>query len=225
MVEDQIDTGLSDLVYENPETLSLAKQITATVNPDQGVAQPGRAAGLEPAGRGIEASHPDHLPVPAVPLPAGFGVNQLAQLARHIATDMHEIEEVLTVFKLTPEQYKFIETIPFYKNALDSALIEWNSPMSTNKRIAIKAAAAFEDGMIPLAGRMTKADEPYPAQIECAKLFAKVAGIGEQKAGDLSSEKFTITINLGNDQPIRIEKDVTPKLGNDVPQTTEKLEV
>jgi len=52
--------------------------------------------------------------------------------------------------------------------------------------------------------------EPFPAAIDAAKLFAKIAGLdtaGAQKAGP--SEKFSIQINIGETK-LAYEKNVQP---------------
>lgn len=142
-------------------------------------------------------------------LPDSLSPFDLAKLAREIAMDIKEISVVLAHYKLTLAQYEIIKENPYFKRALDTAIIDWNSALSTHARISIESAAILEDALPKLGARMTKADESLAMQVEAGKLMAKLAGIGESSKGAGSSEKFTITINLGSDT-IRYEKNVAP---------------
>lgn len=178
-----VNTGLEDLVYEPSEKPSTATQITVAVN----------------------------LPAVGDPLPETFGPQNLAALAREIVMSIREIPDILATFKLTPAQYERVKSLPYFQKALDTLSIEWNSALSTAQRIKVGAAAILENGMPNLGARMTNPSEPYTAQIEAGKLFAKLAGVGEPATGSGGGERFTISINLGADTVLRYEKDVTPK--------------
>jgi hypothetical protein len=77
--------------------------------------------------------------------------------------------------------------------------------MSTNKRLAMQAAIGLEDAMPTMAARMLKSNEPVQNIIEIAKIFTKIAGVGEEKTTAPPTEKFHITIDLGGDI-VRFEK-------------------
>ena len=160
-------------------------------------------------------------PIPAPPavflpmVPDGTALTPmgLAALAREVAMDIKELPEILKFYKLTDATYADICKIPFYARALEVALIEWNSALSTPDRIKIEAAATLEDALHGLGARMKNKDEAFPAAIEAGKLFAKIAGLGEPgRAEGAPGEKFTININLGADTKLHYEKDVTPIL-------------
>jgi len=176
-----VDTGLTGLVYEPPASLNVPAPITATVTPR------------------IRIPHPDMSPV------------ELAHLAREIAMDIKELPVILKTFNITQLQYDGLLTNPFYKAALDAAIIEWNSALSTTARIKIEAAATLEAALPSLGAKMQKKDESLDAQVKAGQLFAKLAGIGESGQGPTSGERFVININLGADTKIRYEKDVAPR--------------
>lgn len=135
---------------------------------------------------------------------------QLAELARDVAMDIKERHVVLAKFKLKNQHYEFLETYnEFYKNALHAACIDWHAPLSTQERIKIEAAAILEDSLIGLGVRMQNKGEGLPGVVEVAKLFAKVAGVGERETGGgAPGERFVINIDLGGDQKTSIS--VTP---------------
>lgn len=179
---------------------NLPAQITATVNRSPfAVAQ----AAVEIALRMAE---------PRTTIPINIEPTDMVKLAREIAMDIRELADILATYKLTGEQYARISTLPFFKSALQSAIIEWTSALNTHERIKIEAATSLEDALPVLAGRMKDKNETLPAAVETGKLFAKIAGLGErEQAQHAPGERFTININLGDGQDIHFEKDITPK--------------
>lgn len=146
--------------------------------------------------------------LPAIPELSPF---DLAKLAREVAMDIKELDVVLGYYRLTLEQYAEVCKIPFFKRALENSTLEWNSALSTHERMKIEAAAILEEGLPILGARMKNKDETFAAATEAGKLFAKIAGLGEvSRDAPAPGEKFTITINLGDDTKLHYEKDVTP---------------
>lgn len=132
----------------------------------------------------------------------------LAALAFEIARDLREPADIYKTFGITEEQYKsYIETNDWFKRVLESAMIEWASTSSTKTRIKHQAALALEEGIIPLTKRMLDGDSDLGKATEVAKLLTKLAGLDNANAeGGSPGEKFTITINLGADNQVKIEK-------------------
>ena len=68
--------------------------------------------------------------------------------------DIKERHIVLAEFSLTEAQYEFLESYnDFFIQALKSASIEWHSPLSTQERIKLEAAAILEDALPGLGAR------------------------------------------------------------------------
>lgn len=159
---------------------------------------------------------PSHLPtpapgnLPAVIKPKVMDEVQQSKLAREVVMDIRNISEVLKEYGLTAKQYKDLATQPYYKKALEIALQEWNSALTTVQRIKVKAAALLEQNLLNLGVRMGQETENLPAVVETGKLLTKLAGIGEQGQQQNSGEKFSITISMGGDATLKFEKDVTP---------------
>lgn len=147
--------------------------------------------------------------IAAPPLPE-FTPVELAKLAREVAMDIKDLAVVLEHYKLTREQYdQLAQHNEFFKQALHVSIIEWNSALTTPERIKLESAAILEDALPRLGARMANAAEGLPGVVEAAKLFAKIAGLGEKEQGTSApGERFTINIDLGGDH--RTIKDVTP---------------
>ena len=123
--------------------------------------------------------------------------NQVAKLARQMVMDILDEGMILRAAGISQEQFeRFVKPTELYRRVYSTFLLEWQSPLSTNKRIAIMAAALLEDGLIDIADRMTDKREPLNHAVEAAKTLAKFAGVGESAAqGSLApSERFTINI-------------------------------
>jgi hypothetical protein len=185
-----VDTGfdavLAGEVWTEPEqvTAAVTEPVTATVT-----------SGLTPAG--VQAAK-------ALVVLPDLKSSDLAKLAREIAMDIKERHVVLKEHGLSQAQYDFLEAHnEFYKSALSAACIEWHAPLSTQERIKVEAAAILEDSLLGLGLRMQNKSEGLPGVIEAAKLFAKVAGVGEREVGSSNSgERFVINIDLGGGQKI-----------------------
>ena len=145
-----------------------------------------------------------------VPVKITSDQSRLVALARELATNMRDRSLVLKDYGLTEERYQALLENHFFKNTLDVCIIEWNSADSAEKRIRLQSAAAIEDALPMLAARMSKEGEPLPGVVETGKLLAKLAHLGEDTARGNPAERFTITINLGDDKKLTFEKDVTP---------------
>lgn len=155
------------------------------------------APGLTPAGLDA-AKNLVNLPKMSPP--------ELAQLAREVAMNIKPLSAILQDFKLNDTQYEFLEEHnEFFKAALHAACIEWARPLSTPERIKIEAAAILEDSLVGLGARMQNKGEGLPGVVEVAKLFSKIAGVGEREAGPGNpGERFVINIDLGGDKKITL---------------------
>ena len=152
------------------------------------------------------------LPSPPLPFTAAvnppadpYTIQSIAALVRDLAVNMYDLDYILKKHKLTQDEYDCLCANEFFKRAMEVAAIEWNSAMSTHKRLAMQAAIGLEDALPMMAARMLKQNEPVQNLVELAKVFTKIAGVGEEKTTAAPTEKFHITIDLGGDV-IRLEK-------------------
>lgn len=207
MSDDPVDTGfdavLAGEVYAPPEP-----ELTATVNPDPEPPPPAPSPtvddGLTPAG--VEAAKA------LVQLPKHLDWPTLAQLAREVAMNIKERGTILQEFSITQVQYDFLEAHnEFYRAALAQACKEWHAPLTTQERIKVEAAAILEDSLLVLGARMQNKGEGLPGVVEAAKLFAKIADVGERSQGQAApGERFTINIDLGGDKSLVIDTTAAP---------------
>lgn len=136
----------------------------------------------------------------------------LLKLAREIAMDIRPIDEILKSYEVDTYAWDVIQQNFTFKGYLRGAIEEWNSATNTQERVRLKALAMVEEALPEFYGRMHDADEALQHKTEVLKTITKLAGL-ERQVGELGGgEKFTVTINLGADQQVRIEKDITPQV-------------
>ena len=140
-----------------------------------------------------------------VTLPDNFTIHEVMAFIRDAAHNLYDIDVILKKHGLTKQQYAAIQENKFFQNAFNDAVKEWNSPQSTEKRLRMEAAAALEDALPKVAARMHNTNEPLAAVVATAQLFAKMAGVGEEKNQGNAAEKVSITINLGADEKLRYD--------------------
>jgi hypothetical protein len=151
-------------------------------------------------------------------LPPDWDMHRIAAFVRDVAVNLYPIEKTLAKHGIAADQYEVLKENEFFKKALAAALIEWNSPQSTQKRLAMEAAIALEDAMPVMAARMHKSTESMRDLVEVAKLFAKMAGVGEGTVSTAPSEKFSVVINLGGDKQVFDKsRQLTVQTGQDTP--------
>ena len=134
---------------------------------------------------------------------------QMAALAREMAIAIKDPSLILEAMGVTQAQFDaYVRPNAFYKRAYEAFVIEWESALSTNKRIALQSAAALEDVLPKLSARMSNDKEGLPAVTDTAKLLARLAGVGEAQRQTEAGERFTININLGADTKLQFKETI-----------------
>lgn len=136
------------------------------------------------------------------------------KLAREIAIDHFELEELLKRYQITNEEWLKLKEHPRFQQLLASEIEAWQSATNTVERTKLKTAAMLEEWLPTANADLHDRTLALPGRVELAKALAKMAGIGERIGGEgVSGEKFTITINLGADSKLQFDKDkITSKV-------------
>lgn len=210
---EHVDTGF-DAVLAGESWSEPEHAVTATVIPDP----PQPAPADLPISQGLTAAGVQAakalVRLPDLDWPA------LAKLAREMAMDIKERHTILKEFKLSDAQYDFLEAHnDFYRQAFAAACKEWHAPLTTQERIKVEAAAILEDSLLVLGARMQNKGEGLPGVVEAAKLFAKIASVGERESGPSApGERFTINIDLGGDKNLTVQA-TAPRPSNEAGDT------
>lgn len=153
--------------------------------------------------------------LPSLPT-ASYNDVLFLKLAREIAMDIRPLEEVLKSHGVSGPRWTEIQAIPRFQQYLRQAMEEWASAANTSERVRLKSLAIVEEVLPEFYARMHDARETLTAKTEVLKSIAKFGGVGNGPGTDVDlGNRMTVTINLGEDKKIQIEKDVTPR-GNPV---------
>jgi len=127
--------------------------------------------------------------------------------------ELQPLERILEEFKLTQDEYAVVKLVPYFKRVCEEFAAEWNRITSTQDRLRLISAVMLEEGLPRLGSQMVDTNIGAAVAVETGKFFAKIAGVGEgPKATDAAAgDKFTITINLGEDHKLKFTKEVGPR--------------
>lgn len=137
----------------------------------------------------------------------------LLKLAREIAIDHETLPEILKRHGITSDRWESLQKSPVFLKILEAEVIAWHGAGNTHERTKLKAAALVEEWLPEANARIHDKDENLPAKVELGKLLARIAGMGLNDAtiAGGGGEKFSVTINLGADHSIKIDKQLAPR--------------
>lgn len=147
-------------------------------------------------------------------LPSLSGSDHVTQLklAREIAMDIRPLDDILSAHGIDHARWENIHSNPRFQTLLRSEVESWESATNTAERVKIKSLAFVEESLPEFFARAHDRREPLNSKVEVLKTVAKFAGVGGSVDGAVAGEKLMVTINLGADHSLKIEKDVTSKV-------------
>lgn len=143
---------------------------------------------------------------------SSFNDTTMLKLAREIAMDIRPLEDILETHEIDQSAWMVISTHPQFQSYLRTCIEEWQSATNTAERVRLKSLAFVEEALPEFYARAHDPKENLTAKTEVLKTVARFAGVGGNVDHAVSGEKFSVTINLGNDQQLKIERDVTPQV-------------
>jgi len=140
------------------------------------------------------------------------GVDYIS-LAREIARDMNPIQTILEARQINANEWERIQANPHFQRVLSAEVEAWQSANNVGERVRLKALHFVEEALPEFFQRAHDPRETLNAKTEVLKTITRLAGIGNSmgETGAMG-EKFSVTINLGADQTLKIEKTVTPQV-------------
>lgn len=141
------------------------------------------------------------------------GHTKLVRLAREIAVEQVDVPTLLQRFGISGEEWQRISANPRFSALLQQEMEAWNGVLNTHERVKLKAATLMEEWLMEGYARMVDPAESLNAKTELAKLMARLAGMGLTGAsiGDGGSERFSVTINIGERQ-VKLEQALPSKV-------------
>lgn len=133
------------------------------------------------------------------------------KIAREIAMDINPLEKILETHGVSQEEWLRIQDNMQFQEYLRGSIQEWNSAVNTSERVKLKSMAFVEEALPEFYARAHDPKEALPAKVEVLKTVARLAGFGNNVDGSVSGERLSVTINLGSDQQVKIEKNLNPQ--------------
>ena len=127
--------------------------------------------------------------------------------------DIRPLDDILSAHGIDQSRWDTISATPTFQNLLRSEVEAWNSATNTAERVRLKSLAFVEEALPEFYARAHDQKEPLNSRVEILKTVAKFAGVGGTSVDGTSlGEKLMVTINLGSDHSLRIEKSVTSQV-------------
>lgn len=128
--------------------------------------------------------------------------------------DLRNLEDILGSHGISQPEWDDISKQHTFQKLLLSEVEAWESATNTAERVKLKSLAFVEEALPEFYARAHDRAEPLSAKVEVLKTISKFAGVGQSVDSTNIGDKLTVTINLGSDHSLKIEKDVTPKVIN-----------
>lgn len=136
----------------------------------------------------------------------GWHENRLRSLAREIAMDILELDDILRHHGVSTAEWARIERNKQFQAMYHSEVVVWNSALNTEERTKLKAQALLEMALLPAQAMINDKNEPASARVEMVKTIAKISGITEKvQAQGVPGERFVINIDMGAGKKLSVE--------------------
>ena len=123
--------------------------------------------------------------------------------------DIWPLEDILKRFNLSAEQWQEISSNQRFRSYLEQEVVAWATATNTHERVKLKSGAILEDWLEEATRRLHDKHEPLNSKVGLATALGKFAGVGVSKeTSEGSGERFTVQINLGGGDQIKLEKDI-----------------
>lgn len=132
--------------------------------------------------------------------------HKLVSLARELAYDMKSLPDILKELSISTEEYDVIRKSAVFNNILAQEIANWGSALNTQERVKLKTQSMIELSLEEFYARMHDKDEPLSAKVALLQTLTKIAGMDANKQEVTAGERFQVTINLGADQKLVIDK-------------------
>jgi hypothetical protein len=130
--------------------------------------------------------------------PQTRSIVNLARLARELAQDIFEPDQIRQAHSLTTDQFEKILDDPGFQKMLREMVLDWQSASGTAERVRVKAATAVEVALDSFFQDVMDRSIPLPQRTDALKALMKLGELGEkeQALGPVGGG-VSISINLG----------------------------
>jgi hypothetical protein len=119
-----------------------------------------------------------------------------AALAREIAMDVFDLQQILDLHKLSDEEWMKISDNPKFQAILKNMIADWESAANTRERVKIKAATGLESVLEPYIAEIQDTKIPLAQRVEAGKFLARLGEL-DGNLGVGQGDRFQIVLNMG----------------------------
>lgn len=120
----------------------------------------------------------------------------LSKLARDLAQDIYEPDQIRQTYALTQDQFTRILADANFSKMLREMIIDWQSASGTAERVKIKSATAVEIALDSIISDIVDKSIPLSQRIDALKLLARLGELGEKEPGLLGGGTGGVSINI-----------------------------
>jgi hypothetical protein len=141
-----------------------------------------------------------------------------ATLAREIAQDIFTVEQIVSLHRLSDEEWTKIQVHPRFLEMLKDMQREWNSAANTKERVRVKAATGLETTLETFISEINNETIPLAQRVDAGKFLARLGELdGSNQSQGVIGGGVTINIvTSASRQPITIEAVVPPRIEHNV---------
>lgn len=122
---------------------------------------------------------------------------QDARLAWELVANINSLGDIMRRHGLTFDEYDAKKRDPAFKAMLDEYRKRWNSEMSVNQRVALKAALLTEDSLLDVYAIIKDAEASPGQKLDAFGALARAGEVGvTKKETGPAGAPVQITINL-----------------------------
>ena len=151
----------------------------------------------------------------AIKKPTGDSVLQdkMRGIAREIARDVYEIENILETYQITRSTFEAITRHPTFQKILRREQEEWRSADNTFRRTKLLSSIAYEEAIPEMFATLHDKSEPLAGRVKIFEVLGRYSGLGANTAGEGErADQIKIEINLGGDTKLNFEKALPPRV-------------
>jgi hypothetical protein len=136
-----------------------------------------------------------------------FTPRNFSRLAREIAMDILELDEILALHQLDAEEWQQIQADVRFQGMLDDMRRQWNSADNTKERVRVKAATGIEMALDTVVLELMNPTIPLAQRVSAFQMLAKLGDLEIKPDAPVVApgDRVTISINIGGDPKV-VEK-------------------
>ena len=142
-----------------------------------------------------------------------FLQDKMRGIARELARDIYEIEEILETYKVTRAEFDTITRHPAFQKILRKEQEEWRAADNTFRRTKLLSSISYEQAIPEMFAVLHDKTEPLAGRVKIFEVLGRYSGLGANTSGEGDrADQIKIEINLGGDTKLNFEKVLPPKV-------------